>query len=138
MIKFRSGYDIHRVLNEHLIVGTDSETYMPNCIMSLNETSLFLYNILKDGADEETLIEKLVAEYDVEKADAELDIQAFLQRLKDRNMLDDVVGGGNGNNGGNDGGSSGDGEYVTCSCGEVVLKSDLNKHMKKCPNNPYK
>lgn len=54
------------------------------------------------------------------------------------NMLDDVVGGGNGNNGGNDGGSSGDGEYVICSCGETVLKSDLNKHMKKCPNNPYK
>lgn len=43
------------------------------------------------------------------------------------NMLDDVVGGGNG-----------DGEYVLCSCGEMVLKSDLNKHMKKCPNNPYK
>lgn len=89
LIKIRSGYDIHRVLSEHLIVGTDSDTYMPNCIMSLNETGLFLYNILKDGADEESLVEKLVAEYDVEKADAELDIQAFLQQLKDRNMIEE-------------------------------------------------
>lgn len=89
LIKIRSGYDIHKVLNEHLIVGTDSETYMPNCIMSLNETGLFLYNILKDGANEETLIEKLVAEYDVEKDEAVTDIQAFLQQLKDRNMLEE-------------------------------------------------
>ncbi len=89
LIKICSGFDIHEVLNEYLIIGTDSQTYMPNCIMSLNETGFLLWNELKNGSDEKALTAKLLEEYDTDEITAANDVKAFLQQLQKKDMIEE-------------------------------------------------
>jgi PqqD family protein of HPr-rel-A system len=54
---------------------------------TLSRTGTFLLRSLIDGADAETLPERLVASYDVEPLVARRDIEQFLFRLSDIGVL---------------------------------------------------
>ena len=59
-----------------------------NGIINLNETGAFLFGELQKGADREELIQKLLAEYDVTPEKAANDIDIFIQKAKDADVLE--------------------------------------------------
>jgi hypothetical protein len=50
-------------------------------IFNLNEVGHFIWNEIQEGATVEALTEKIVSEYEVEKAVAQADLEAFLKDL---------------------------------------------------------
>lgn len=57
--------------------------------IKLNETSEFLWNMLKDGATKEELINGLLSEYDVTKEIASKDVEAVIETLKKIGAIDE-------------------------------------------------
>ncbi len=55
----------------------------------LNETASFMWSVLANGATKEELLDKLLAEYDVERSIAEKDADSFIESLKKIGALDE-------------------------------------------------
>ena len=71
-----------------MVVPVGKMTLDFNGIINLNETGAFLFGELQKGADREELIERLLAEYDVTQEKAASDIDIFIQKVKDADVLE--------------------------------------------------
>ena len=88
-MKIRPGFILRKVVDVYVIIGVGSDTYVPNQIMSVNETGAFLWNLLANGAEKKALVEALLREYDADPQTAEKDVDAFLSQLRDKALIDE-------------------------------------------------
>lgn len=86
-MKIREGFILRQVLDIYAVIGVGSEAYMPNRIMSVNETGAFLWRMLENGAEKQELIDALLREYETDPQTAEKDVDAFLNELKDKKLV---------------------------------------------------
>lgn len=57
-------------------------------IIKLSESGAFLWNILEQGASREELIAKMLEEYAVDEATAAADIDRFVDKLREADLLE--------------------------------------------------
>ncbi|MBR2377613.1 MAG: PqqD family protein [Clostridia bacterium] len=60
-----------------------------NGYIKLNETAVFLWNVLINGATESELVDALLSEYDVSREIAEKDVKNILATLRNIGAIDD-------------------------------------------------
>lgn len=89
MMKIRSGYMLRKVIDTYVIMGIGSDNYVPNRIMSLNETGAYLWGLLEKGIDKQALIDNLISEYEVDLTIAEKDVDVFLDQLRDKDLIEE-------------------------------------------------
>ena len=82
-------YVLSQVMDYYFIMGVDKDAYVPNQILSLNETGAFLWNILKEGAEPDELAAHLVEEYEVDEATARKDVEILLSRLREKGLVEE-------------------------------------------------
>ena len=88
-MKIRNGYILRQVMDIYVVMGIGSEAYVPNQIMSVNETGAFLWGLLEKGAEKQELVDSLTKEYDVDAETAEKDVEAFLGRLREKALIEE-------------------------------------------------
>ena len=88
-MKIRSGFMLRQVMGVHVIIGIGQEAYRPNQILSVNETGAFLWNLMKEGAERRELADSLTKEYGIDAETAEKDVDAFLARLRDKELIEE-------------------------------------------------
>lgn len=86
-MKIRDNYILRSVAGENLVVSVGSNVNF-NSVITLNETGKFLWENLLSENEEKDLVEALLSEYDVDKATAERDVTAFIEKLKENNILE--------------------------------------------------
>ena len=59
-----------------------------NGIITLNETGAFLFELLQKGCEREDLIAKLLDEYEVSAEKASADVDKFIEKVKDADVLE--------------------------------------------------
>lgn len=89
MMKIRSGYILRQVMDIYVVIGIGSEAYVPNQIMSLNETGAFLWGLLEQGTEKQDLVDRMVQEYDVDTQTAEKDVEKFLAQLREKALIEE-------------------------------------------------
>ena len=87
-MKIKAGYMLRQVMDVYLVLGVGSEAYVPNQIMSLNETGAFLWEILEKGAERQDLVGALLKEYDTDAETAGKDVEAFLAQLREKALIE--------------------------------------------------
>ncbi len=87
-MKIKDDFILRKVADSYVVVPVNSMTIDFNGIINLNETGAFLFEILQKGADKQTLLKKLMSEYEVSADKAESDIDKFIQKLKDEDILE--------------------------------------------------
>lgn len=87
-MKIREGFILRQVLDIYAAIGVGSEAYMPNRIMSVNETGAFLWRMLENGAEKQELIDALLHEYETDPQTAEKDVDAFLKEMQDKGLIE--------------------------------------------------
>lgn len=89
-MKIAEGFLLRKVANKSVVMPMGKKAFDFNRAITLNETAAFLWSILeKEDATKEQLIEKLRAEYDVDEATAENDIDKFLNKLRENGLLNE-------------------------------------------------
>ena len=88
-MKIRSGYVLRQVMDVYVVMGIGSGAYEPNRVMSVNETGAFLWRLLEKGANKEELTDSLTKEYDVEIRTAAADVDAFLNQLREKALIEE-------------------------------------------------
>ena len=87
-MKIREGFILRQVLDIYAVIGVGSEAYMPNRIMSVNETGAFLWRMLENGAEKQKMIDALLREYETDPQTAEKDVDAFLKEMQDKGLIE--------------------------------------------------
>lgn len=87
-MKIKDDFILRKVADSYVVVPVNSMTIDFNGIINLNETGAFLFEILQKGAEKQTLLKKLMSEYEVSADKAESDIDKFIQKLKDEDILE--------------------------------------------------
>ena len=87
-MKIKKDFILRKVADSYVVVPVGKMTLDFNGIINLNETGAFLFGLLQKGAERDDLIEKLLAEYEVDRARAESDVDVFLGKVRDADVLE--------------------------------------------------
>ncbi len=71
-----------------MVVPVGKLTLDFNGIINLNETGAFLFGLLQEGAEKEDLLRKMLEEYDVTPEKAAADIDVFLKKAEEADVLE--------------------------------------------------
>lgn len=88
-MKIKNGFILRSVAGNNIIIGTGDEAIDFNGMITINETGVFLWRLLENGISREELIEKLLAEYEVDRETAEKDIDEFIEKLHVGKLIED-------------------------------------------------
>ena len=89
-MKTKSGFLLRKVSEAYVVVATGEAAKSFNGMITLNETGAFLWEKITEGCDgKEALVAALLEEYDVDKAIAERDVDAFVKSVSEAGLLTD-------------------------------------------------
>ncbi len=88
-MKIKKGFILRKVAGKYVVVAIGSASRSLNGIIKLNDTGAFCWDYLLQGIPEKDLVNKLVSEYDVTMEQAEQDVKAFLDTLREAGCLDE-------------------------------------------------
>lgn len=87
-MKVKSDFILREVAGSYVVVPVNDLTMDFNGMINLNETGAFLFELLQKGAEKSELISRMLEEYEVTAEKAEADIDKFIQKLKDADVLE--------------------------------------------------
>jgi hypothetical protein len=87
MMNIKPGYLLRDVAGQHVVVPTGAAAVDFNGIITLNGTGRFLWERLSGGATRASLVASLLAEYAVDGATAARDVDAFLAKLDENELI---------------------------------------------------
>lgn len=86
-MKVSEQFIFRKIAKEHLLIPVGDAAMSVKGLIALSESGAMLYTILKNGCSKEDLVAALMAEYGVAEAVAKEDTDAFLDQMRQLNML---------------------------------------------------
>lgn len=87
-MKIKPEFQLQNVCGEHVVLGTGMACVNYDLMIRLNSTGAFLWEAAAKGEfTVESLVEALLAEYEVSPQQAETDVTAFVEKLKEAELL---------------------------------------------------
>ncbi len=86
-MKIDSELVIRKISDEIVLIPTGKSGIRNPGIITITESGELLVRKLLEGCEFDDLVDCLTAEYEVERTQAEQDVTAFLEKLKERGLL---------------------------------------------------
>lgn len=86
-MKIKNSFVLRNVAGINTVISADASSGFDGMI-TLNETGVFMWNVLKDGATIDELIDAVIKEYDIDKETATIDCTEFVEKLKSINVFE--------------------------------------------------
>ncbi len=86
-MKIKSGFILKEIAGENILMFLNPD--LKNKIITLNETGVFLFNLISEGKGKEEILDAFLNEYDVDEATANADITKFISTLSSIGALED-------------------------------------------------
>ena len=86
-MKIKNGFLLRSVAGKNIVVPVGAELDFGGMI-TLNDTGKFMWEQLSQETDADSLLGKIVSEYDVDEATAKADMENFLNELRELNILE--------------------------------------------------
>lgn len=87
-MKIKDGFLLREVAGSHIVVPLGGAADFGG-MMTLNPVGAYLWAALETDTNEETLTEKILAEYDIDAETAARDVHAFAEKLRAAGLLED-------------------------------------------------
>lgn len=75
------------IAGETILVPIGKTVYDSHGLFAMNELASFLWDLLPEAENEEALLTAVLREYEVDEAIARADIAAFLDKLRDLQII---------------------------------------------------
>lgn len=86
-MKIKENVELKEVAGEYIVLGGSNSSLNLSKLITLNSTGAFLFNLLKSDKTKEELLDVLLNKYDIDKETATNDINNFVNKLKDLDIL---------------------------------------------------
>lgn len=87
-MKIKSGFVLREIAGQYMAVAVGARARELHGMMGMNETAAFLWKKLQMETTEETLVDALLEEYEVDEQKAKQTVQEFLQNLQEEGVLE--------------------------------------------------
>lgn len=87
-MKIKDGFVVREIAGITYAVATGKRSKEFSGMLRLTPTGEFIWNELSSDKTIEQLVEKVTSEYEVDAATAKADIEAFLEKLAEANVLE--------------------------------------------------
>ena len=88
-MKTKSDFILRKMGDMSIVVAVGESAQRFNGVINLNATAEFMWQKLSEGCTREELVESVLAEYDVQREIVEKDVDAFLDKLKSEDIIDE-------------------------------------------------
>ncbi|MBQ9887094.1 MAG: PqqD family protein [Lachnospiraceae bacterium] len=88
-MKIKSGFIMREIAGEYIVVPTGRAAVDFNGIITVNETGMFIWNLLKEDSSEDELVDKLLEEFDIDRETACADVKEYLENMRAAKILED-------------------------------------------------
>ena len=85
-MKLKYDIAIQEVADKFVAVAKNGETEEVEKVFTLNETGVIILRALMEGAVTSAIVSQLLAEYDVSPQEAETEVNAFIDMLKENGI----------------------------------------------------
>lgn len=85
--KLKEGFLVRKIGNQTMAVPVGQQTSQIHGMIALNKSGELLWKALETGADKECLTDILTETYNVDRSVALLDVERFLDGLKEQGAL---------------------------------------------------
>lgn len=86
-MKIAQDFTLKKIADSFAVVPTGKNVVDFTAMITINETGAFIWNILQEDCDIETIAKKMCDEYDIDMQTATDDAIEFLKILEDNNVL---------------------------------------------------
>ena len=86
-MRVKKDFIFRDIAGEYLLIPTGEAALSVKGLIAMSESGSLLYQKLRDGCSRADLIAALLAEYDVSEAVAADDVDAFLDQMRQLDML---------------------------------------------------
>ena len=87
-MKIKQGFMLREVAGNFVVVAVGEASKNFNGVINLNESGAFLWKQLMSETTNDKLLDALLNEYDVSEEIAKKDIQMFVNKLKEADILE--------------------------------------------------
>ena len=87
-MKISEGYLLRNVAGKNIVVSVGADVDF-NGMLTLNDTGVFLWNLLQKETTKEEMLCEILKEYEVSCEEASRDIDDFIKKLIDKKILKD-------------------------------------------------
>ena len=85
-MKIKEGYRLRKVGNNSIVVAVGGINFTG--LITVNETGTFIWKMLENGAEPIAVVEALAKECEVNPADIQDEVYAFLEKLKGADLVE--------------------------------------------------
>ena len=85
-MKIKEGFLLREVAGQTVVLPCGDALDL-NMMITLNDTGKFLWHLLEQDTDEQSLVKALLAEYDVDAQTAAKSVAAFVAKLKENDFV---------------------------------------------------
>ena len=86
-MKIAEGFLLKSIAGANVVVPTGSNTVSFGNVITLNETGVFLFELLEKETTEENLVASMLKEFDIDETTAKADVAEFVGKLKEAGLL---------------------------------------------------
>ena len=88
-MKVKEGFILKEIAGSFVVMPTGEALVDFNMMLTLNETGVFLWNILEKGAGKEELLSAVLEEYNIDGETAKADIDEFVDMLISKKVIEE-------------------------------------------------
>ncbi|MEE3333209.1 MAG: PqqD family protein [Ruminococcus sp.] len=86
-MKIKENFLLRKISDSYVVVPVGDAVVDFSGLINLNESGAFLFEKLQKGATEDELVQALLGEYDVAEDVARADVQKFIKKAQDADVL---------------------------------------------------
>lgn len=87
-MKIKNDFIVKEISGSTVVIPVGNRVADFNGMLKLNETGVFLFNLLKNDTTIDVLVQNLVDEYEVTKEKANEDVITFVNKLKEADIIE--------------------------------------------------
>ncbi|PLS27690.1 PqqD family protein [Bifidobacterium parmae] len=86
-MRIKRGFVMRDVAGQTVIIATGEASKTFQGMIRVNGTGKIVWQGLTDGLDENAIVDRVTAEYDIDRATAAHDVAAFIGQMRDNGFL---------------------------------------------------
>lgn len=88
-MKIKDGFVVRDLAGQSIVVALGEASKTFNGMIKLNDTGRLIWDMLADGKTKDEIVDRFVAEYDVERSVVDKDVTVFIETLQGADILEE-------------------------------------------------
>lgn len=87
-MKIRDGFILREVAGTFVVISTGNDELDFKGVITINEVGALIWRGVEAGKSKDEILDEILSEYDVQREEASVDCDEFLQQLIDKKIIE--------------------------------------------------